>query len=141
MAGNGLTGRWRRLCSGAGRADRKGIGVHELSLCQAVARAADARADGRAVSRVTIRVGHLRQVVPDAMQFAWQVLTEGTSLAGAALEIESEPAVVRCTSCGARTTLDDLPLLVCGSCAGGDVELESGEALLLVSIDVTQEVT
>ena len=115
--------------------------MHELSLCQAVARAADARADGRSVSRVTIRVGHLRQVVPDAMQFAWQVLTEGTSLAGAALEIESEPAVVRCTSCGARTTLDDLPLLICGSCAGSDVELESGEALLLVSIDVTQEVT
>ncbi|HMQ24719.1 MAG TPA: hydrogenase/urease maturation nickel metallochaperone HypA, partial [Acidimicrobiales bacterium] len=54
---------------------------------------------------------------------------------GAELVVEDVPAVVRCRACGARTTLE-WPVLVCATCDGRDVELVSGEELLVVAIDV-----
>ena len=109
--------------------------MHELSICNAIASTAAKHADGRSVSQVTVQIGHLRQVVPDALQFSWEVVSSATDLKDAALVIEQVPAVVECTNCGARTTLD-LPILACGKCEGFDVQLLSGEELLVVSIDL-----
>ena len=109
--------------------------MHELSICSAIANTAARHADGRTVSQVTVQVGHLRQVVPDALQFGWEVVSSTTDLKDAELVIEQVPAVVECNGCGAMTTLD-MPVLVCGACEGFDVKLLSGEELLVVSIDV-----
>ncbi len=109
--------------------------MHELSICSAIANTAAKHADGRSVSQVTVQIGHLRQVVPDALQFSWEVVSSTTDLKDAALVIEQVPAVVECTNCGARTILD-LPILACGKCEGFDVKLLSGEELLVVSIDL-----
>ena len=123
------------------RHPRPGVGltVHELSLCQAILEHVEARSDGRPVRQVDVRIGHLRQVVPDSLQFSWEMLTEGTDLDGVELVVEHVPAVVRCRACGADTTLD-LPVLACATCEGLDVELRSGEELDLASIDVAEEV-
>ena len=107
---------------------------------RAIADTVGERGGGRELVRVIVRIGHLRQVVPDSLQFSWQLLTEGTDLEGCELDVEYVPAVVCCRSCQAETTLD-LPILACGSCGGVDVELCSGEELLIASIDVSQEVT
>jgi hydrogenase nickel incorporation protein HypA/HybF len=109
--------------------------MHELAMCEAIARTVSDRAAGRQVVRVTVQVGHLRQVVPDALVFSWEVLTTGTDLAGAALEVDHVPAVVACSGCGATTTLD-APVLACGTCHALDVELRSGEELTLISFEV-----
>ncbi|MEO7429241.1 MAG: hydrogenase maturation nickel metallochaperone HypA [Acidimicrobiales bacterium] len=109
--------------------------MHELSLCQAICATVDERADGRPVRRVDVRIGYLRQVVPDSLQFSWEMLTTGTSLEGCELAIEHVPAVVRCRSCGRETTLD-WPVLACSVCEGLDVELVSGEELQIASIDI-----
>ncbi len=110
--------------------------MHELALCRSVVATAAAHADGRPVARVHLQVGHLRQVVPEALDLAWRALTEGGALDGAELVVEAVPAVVRCRGCGAATTLE-WPVLACGSCDSRDVELVSGEELLVVAIDVT----
>ena len=106
-------------------------------MCEAIARKVVDRADGRPVSRVLIRVGHLRQVVPDAMTFSWQLLTVSTELEGAELEIEHIPAVVECPSCAATTVLE-VPVWACARCGSVDVELRSGDELLLVSFDTVE---
>lgn len=113
----------------------RSVTMHELSICEAIVSTAAKHAEGRSVSKVTVKVGHLRQVVPDALQFSWEVVRGTTVLKDAALIIEHTPAVVVCRECGARTTLD-LPILACSQCGGFDVELLSGEELLLVSIDL-----
>jgi hydrogenase nickel incorporation protein HypA/HybF len=87
--------------------------MHELSICSAIASTAAKHADGRSVSQVTVQIGHLRQVVPDALQFTWDVVSSSTNLKDAAL-----------------------PILSCGKCEGFDVKLLSGEELLVVSIDL-----
>jgi hydrogenase nickel incorporation protein HypA/HybF len=111
--------------------------MHELSICSAIANTAARHADGHSVSQVTVQIGHLRQVVPDALQFSWEVVatTTAEALTEAELIVEEVPAVVECTKCAAQTTLD-MPILACGSCGSFDVMLVSGEELRVVSIDL-----
>ncbi len=113
--------------------------MHELSLAQAILQHVEERAAGRPVPRVDVRIGHLRQVVPDSLAFAWEMLTSDTPLEGCQLVVEHVPAVVSCGSCARETTLE-MPVLVCGSCGDLDVELRSGEELLVASFEVPQEV-
>ena len=94
---------------------------------------------GHRVERVEVRIGHFRQVVPDSLQFSWEMLTDGTDLAGCALVVDHVPAVVECRACGAQTTL------TCRSCCAppatsSDVALVSGEEFLIASIDRAREV-
>jgi hydrogenase nickel incorporation protein HypA/HybF len=111
--------------------------VHELSLAQAIADTTARYADGRRVAAVEVRIGHFRQVVPDSLQFAWQLLTDDTVLGGAVLTIHHVPAVVGCAECGARSQLE-LPVLVCSSCGGTQVSLESGDEFTIETIDVAE---
>ena len=103
--------------------------MHELSLCDAILGTTMKHADGRPVTQVTVRIGHLRQVVPDALRFGWELLTEPTDLKGCELVIEQIPATVECRECRAVTTLD-MPILVCGTCGSFEVTLLSGEEFL-----------
>ena len=75
--------------------------MHELSLCQAILEHVEARAGERAVRRVHVRIGYLRQVVPDSLLFSWEMLTESSDLAGCELVVEHVPAVVHCAACAA----------------------------------------
>jgi hydrogenase nickel incorporation protein HypA/HybF len=111
--------------------------MHELSLCEAIAATVTKHAGDRTAAGVVVRIGHLRQVVPDALAFCWTMLTEGTDLDGCTLEIEQVPAVIACNGCGAETTLE-VPLLICRSCEGDDVTLLSGEEFQVVSLDLSE---
>jgi hydrogenase nickel incorporation protein HypA/HybF len=109
--------------------------MHELSIADAVVTIASRHAEGRHVSRVDVRVGWLRQVVPDSLRFAFELVSEGTVLEGAELAIEEVPARVRCNACAAETELDRFPAH-CGACGGFDVDVTAGEELLVASIEV-----
>ena len=109
--------------------------MHELSLCEAIAGAVNRHAGGQPVTRVLVRIGHLRQVVPDALIFSWQMVSTGTDLEGSVLEVESVPATVACRSCGQTTTLD-MPIVACADCFSHDVELLSGEEFAVVSLEL-----
>jgi hydrogenase nickel incorporation protein HypA/HybF len=109
--------------------------MHELSIADAIVTIASRHAKGRPVSRVDVKVGYLRQVVPDSLQFAFELITQGTELDGAELVLEEVPARVRCRTCGTGTELTEFPAH-CGACGGFDVEVTAGEELLVDSIEV-----
>jgi hydrogenase nickel incorporation protein HypA/HybF len=109
--------------------------MHELSIADAIVTIASRHAKGRAVSRVEVKVGHLRQVVPDSLAFAFELITAGTELEGAKLALEEVPARVLCKACAQETVLEEFPLH-CGACGGFDVEVTAGEELLVESIEV-----
>ena len=48
--------------------------MHELSISSAVVETAIAHCGGRRVSVVSVRVGHLRQVVPDSLRFYFEIV-------------------------------------------------------------------
>ena len=113
--------------------------MHELTLTQSlVDRVADATA-GRRVSAVHVQVGLLSGVVPEAMEFCFDVVTVGGPLDGAALLVERVPGRVACRTCGAESPTEDL-LLVCG-CGSADVEIVAGQELTLTRVELVREPT
>ena len=112
--------------------------MHELSIAEAVVAVVERHAAGRTVRKVELKVGFLRQVVPDALTFAFTLVTEGTRLAGAELGIEEIPARGRCRGCGAETVMDWFPLQ-CGKCGALDVELVAGEELLVDALELDED--
>jgi hydrogenase nickel incorporation protein HypA/HybF len=110
--------------------------MHELAVCEAIAETVRDRAKGRVPASVRVRIGYLRQVVPDSLVFSWEMVTAGTDLQDSELVVDYIPAVVTCQACDARTTLE-APVLVCAKCESTDVELVSGNEFDLASFDVT----
>jgi hydrogenase nickel incorporation protein HypA/HybF len=74
--------------------------MHELSIAEAVVRIAEQHAAGRRVAKVELQVGHLRQVVPSALTFAFELVAVGTAVEGAELVIRGIPVAGRCRACG-----------------------------------------
>ncbi|MGH2858700.1 MAG: hydrogenase maturation nickel metallochaperone HypA, partial [Solirubrobacteraceae bacterium] len=62
--------------------------MHELSLSGAIVDTAVRHARGRRVTLVSLRVGALRQVVPDSLAFYFEFVARGTLCEGARLEQE-----------------------------------------------------
>jgi hydrogenase nickel incorporation protein HypA/HybF len=112
--------------------------VHEMSLCEAIASSVAKLADGGTVTSVSIRVGHFRQVVPNALSFCWEMLTEGSNLGGSKLVIEQVPAVIECEKCGVETTLE-MPILLCEACGSDKVTMVSGEEFRIDSFDIEED--
>jgi hydrogenase nickel incorporation protein HypA/HybF len=111
--------------------------MHELSIADGVLGVVLAHAGDRRVTRVEMRVGHLRQVVPSALELAWELVAQGTPAEGAELVLEHVPAAVRCRECGVESEQDAFPLC-CGRCGGFAVDVVRGEELLVDSLNVDE---
>lgn len=109
--------------------------MHELAIAEQVIASVLERIGERRVTVVRLRVGKLSAVVPDALMFCFELAAAGTTLEGAALEVEEEPGRALCRTCGEQFLLRDLILLcVCGS---ADVEVLTGRELQVTSVEVT----
>ena len=62
--------------------------MHEMAITQSVVDAVCEHAAGRHVQSVKVEIGALCAVVPDAMQFCFELATEGTVADGARLDLE-----------------------------------------------------
>jgi hydrogenase nickel incorporation protein HypA/HybF len=124
--------------------------VHELSISTAIVNTAERHAGGRNVTVVDVRVGSMRQVVPDSLRFYFEIVARDTVCAGARLELERIAALLRCADCGrewdpappplatheplAGPGLPPVPSFRCPDCrtvgevlAGDELEVESIE--------------
>jgi hydrogenase nickel incorporation protein HypA/HybF len=114
--------------------------VHELSIAESVVRIAVAHADGARVAQVHVQAGHLRQVVPSALAFAFELCAQGTPAEGAELELEEIPVAVACRACGEDGEPEGFPL-TCPGCGGFDLEIVRGEELVVASLELERAVT
>jgi hydrogenase nickel incorporation protein HypA/HybF len=112
--------------------------VHELSISSAVVATAVRHAKGRRVTAVQVRVGALRQVVPDSLSFYFGIVARETVCEGAALELELIAARLHCEDCETEWAAD-APAFRCPACAGAAVSVVCGDELEVESIEVDTE--
>jgi len=115
--------------------------VHEFSIAQSICEHAIREAEAHSANRVLslrCRVGIMRQLVPELMETAFTLTSEGTILQGARLELEMEGVRVRCEDCGHDAVTDEIPF-ACPACHSGFIRCEGGQDILLVSLDLERE--
>ena len=111
--------------------------MHELAIADSVVQIAGRYADGRRVTKVHVKVGHLRQVVPSALAFGFELVAQGTSVEGAELDIEEVPVTGKCRKCGAENRPAGFPLR-CGTCESFNLEVLQGEELYVESLELEE---
>ncbi|MBN1576047.1 MAG: hydrogenase maturation nickel metallochaperone HypA [Chitinispirillaceae bacterium] len=111
--------------------------MHELSIVEGLIDIIRETAQTHGLNRVekvTLRIGAMRQIVPDALNFAFEVLGKGTIAEGAEVVITVVPTKARCGECGSEFTVDDC-CFICTSCGSGGVVVTEGKELYIDSIE------
>lgn len=110
--------------------------MHELGITRNIVAIVSDAAKGRKVRRVTLEVGALSGVMADAIAFCFDVVTQGTVLEGAALDIKTIPGRARCGSCGAEFVTETLYT----PCACGSRQLEQlqGDELNIKTMELEE---
>jgi hydrogenase nickel incorporation protein HypA/HybF len=112
--------------------------MHELSIMQnALSQTLDqaGRAGARRVHEIRLRIGDLSGVIPDALQFAFETLAEGTPAEGARLTIERVPARFWCERCRLEFEGSDM-FAECPTCHAPSGTLRAGRELELASMEI-----
>ncbi|HEY2319470.1 MAG TPA: hydrogenase maturation nickel metallochaperone HypA [Solirubrobacteraceae bacterium] len=111
--------------------------MHELSLSSAIVNTVAKHARGRRVTVVNLRVGRLRQVIPDTLEFYFEFVARGSVCDGARLEQEVVPARLRCNVCEHEWAIE-IPAFRCPGCGGSEVQIASGDEFEVESIEVEE---
>jgi hydrogenase nickel incorporation protein HypA/HybF len=125
--------------------------MHELSISSAIVDTALRHSSGRVVSRVDVRIGALRQVVPESLDFYFEIVSRDTLCAGATLEIELVAGLMGCGTCGHEwdpapapvagheALAPVLPVFRCPACECADADVLRGGELEVESIEIAEE--
>ncbi|WP_278315207.1 hydrogenase maturation nickel metallochaperone HypA/HybF [Lolliginicoccus levis] len=108
--------------------------MHELAITESIVDAVCEHAAGRRVRSVQVQIGALCAVVPDAMQFCFELATAGTLADGASLDLDIITARARCKTCDREFELVDM-ILLC-DCGSADVDVLAGRELCIKSMKV-----
>ncbi len=115
--------------------------MHELSILQGLIEQVEQAVvedSGCRVLKVVVEVGEMSGVVPEALEFAYEICSAGTILDGAELVIEVVEVRQRCRQCGDEFIVKDYCFL-CPECAGSDLEKLSGFELRIKEIEIDEE--
>jgi hydrogenase nickel incorporation protein HypA/HybF len=112
--------------------------MHELSIVEALLGQIDEQLrehPGTRLTAVRLRVGALRQVVPEMLRFCFTAAIRDTALAGAELVVDETAAEARCGRC-ARTFAVDDHWFECPHCRSLGADLLRGNELELTSLEL-----
>ena len=111
--------------------------MHELSVASAVLNTALKYADDRPVEVVAMRVGTLRQVVPDSLLFYWDIVARDTVCEGARLELTEITTRLRCEDC-THEWEPEIAHFRCPTCESGGVTVIAGEELEVEHLELKE---
>ncbi len=111
--------------------------MHELGITENIVEIALEYAEGLPVTKITLEIGQLSAVMPEAIRFCFDVCCRGTLLEGATLEIIEISGLGRCRQCGTEMSLMQ-PWGICDHCNSVEIEIIQGEELKIKEMEVDQ---
>jgi hydrogenase nickel incorporation protein HypA/HybF len=115
--------------------------MHELTIAVRIIESLEEEmgdVDDLLVRSVSVQVGPLSGVVPEALLFCWDLAVEGTRFAHARLEIERSEVVGLCPACREECLISNVQSLRCPSCRSPVHRVVRGNELEILTIDVEE---
>lgn len=112
--------------------------MHEMSLVESIMESIlEMKEENNwdKIRKIVLRIGDMRQVIPEIMVFAFNTASKSTPLEGAELVIENVKLRFRCRSCRKEWGEENMAFL-CPFCGSMDVELLHGMELEIESLEV-----
>jgi len=113
--------------------------MHEVSLMAQTLELAIAQARARQATRIhrlTMRIGTLSGVVPEALAFAFDVAIADTMADGAQLELETVAARCYCSQCNSEFQPRDW-IYECPQCGQLSSQIMAGKEIELTSLEIS----
>jgi len=114
--------------------------MHELAIAESIINTVvdESKKNGcKAVTKIVVRVGALTDIVPEALQFGFEVASAETVISGAKLEIESVPVKGNCNNCSINFELHE-HIFVCPECESFDIKMTQGDELDIAYIEIEE---
>lgn len=105
--------------------------MHELSIAEAIINSTleeIQKHGGGRVEEVGLRIGYLSGVMPDALEFAYEIAVKDTPLDGSGISMEMVPASGTCSDCGEPCSFEMTPF-ACPACGSFNIVLKGGYEL------------
>ena len=112
--------------------------MHEISIAERLVELIEEESRNHGFSRVKairLKIGMLGHVEPDALQFCFESVSQGTLAEGAYLELETIAGVGWCSRCR-RTVAIAERYDVCPACSQIGVRMTAGDELRLTELVV-----
>jgi hydrogenase nickel incorporation protein HypA/HybF len=113
--------------------------MHELSIALRIVKSLNeelANEGDLTVSVVTIQVGALTGLVPEALQFSWDMATDSSRLQGSKLNLEWVDAAGFCPECQVDRTLTNLQSFRCPTCRTPIQQITGGNELEILTMEI-----
>ena len=108
--------------------------MHEMGITRNIVAIVSAHAKGVRVKRVSLEIGKLSAVLPEAVRFCFDVCAQGTELEDADLEIIEIPGQRKCRDCQLEMQIDSVySHCLCGS---WNTVATQGEELLVKEMEL-----
>ncbi len=117
--------------------------MHELAIAESVAQAVleeMQRRSGQKLVAVGLRIGEFSDVVPESLEFGFEVIAKGGPLEGVKFHIERTELRATCRTCGEEFRVLDLAF-ECPVCGSRDVEIVSGRELEIAYLEIDDDPT
>jgi hydrogenase nickel incorporation protein HypA/HybF len=112
--------------------------LHELGITQSIVDIAIKTAreqNAVKVLSVSIEIGELSGVVPDAVEFCFEVCTQKTLIEGSRLIIDYIPGRGICDDCNAKVKIDNMTF-TCSECGSYALQRTQGEELAIKEVEI-----
>lgn len=110
--------------------------MHELAITRSVISIVESEAKKRGFQRtvaIRLAVGEVSGFLPDCLREFFPIAAAGTAAEGAALEIKTLPAQIKCLDCGYEGAPEGAE---CPRCGGDGITLVAGREFYVESIEV-----
>lgn len=111
--------------------------MHEFTIIQNIFPILDEVAKRnhlKLINKIFLKVGGLRQVVLEFLQFAFVTIAKGTIAEGAELVVELIPIMARCKNCQKQFIIEE-KAYICPHCNSSELEILTGKEIILENIE------
>lgn len=113
--------------------------MHELAVTESIVRICSEEVMRHGVERVLeirLQVGELKGLIPDCIQYYFDIVSKGTPAEGAKLMINKIPVTLRCRDCGMEREVSPSINYACEGCGGKNFHMVKGNEFLIQSMEV-----